>query len=174
MRTPRSLAGILAGALVALLLLSACSGGDDSVADPPVSPGSTSTSTEAPQRESPERFIRRWAAAEKQMENTGETSQYLSLSRGCGPCQKLASQVSGYYGAGGFVQWGGWRILSIKPYPGAPAPLFAVHSNSRPTRYRRSSDSPPEHFSGGPITYVLALKRHDTSWYVTNKSELDG
>lgn len=160
----------LAGPLL-LFALTGCSG-DDSVADPPVS-SATSSPTQSPQRESPEHFIRRWAEAEKRMENTGKTAEYLALSQGCGPCRKLASQVSGYYGAGGFVRWGGWRIRSIKPYPGQPKPLFAVHSVSRPTKYRRAAGSPIEHFSGGSITYVLSLKRDNQGWIVTNKSELD-
>jgi hypothetical protein len=155
------------------LLLSACGGGDDSVADPPISSAPTSSATGTPPRESAEHFIRRWADAEQAMENTGETSEYLMLSRGCEPCRKLAGQVSGYYGEGGFVHWGGWEILSIKSYPDQPGSSFAVHSNSSPTRYRRSSGSPLEHFSGGSITYVLALKKTDGSWVVTNKSELD-
>jgi hypothetical protein len=164
---------ILAGALTApILLLSACSG-DDSIADPPVSSAPTSgDSTDPPKQESAEHFIRRWAAAEKYMENTGKVGTYSALSRGCGPCAKLASQVSGYYQAGGYVRWGGWQILSIKSYPGQPAPLFAVHSNSRPTKYKRSASSQTEHFSGGDITYVLALKETGQGWTVTNKSEL--
>jgi hypothetical protein len=169
MSVRRNLAGILA----APLLLSACGGGDDSVADPPISSAPTSSATGTPQRESAEHFIRRWADVEQTMENTGETAEYLMLSRGCEPCRRLSSQVSGYYRDGGFVHWGGWEILSIKSYPDQPGYSFAVHSNSSPTRYRRSSGSPLEHFSGGSITYVLALKRSENSWVVTNKSELD-
>lgn len=164
----------LAAALAApLLLLAACGGGDTSIADPPISPDPTTSSpTQQPHRETPEHFIRRWADAEKQMENTGEVGTYLQLSLGCAPCKKLATQVRGYYREGGFVAWGGWHILSIKPYPGEPAPLFSVHSNSQPTKYKTAAGTPTKQFEGGPITYVLALKRVNGSWAVTNKSEL--
>jgi hypothetical protein len=107
------------------------------------------------------------------MENTGEATEYLALSRGCGPCRKLAARVDSYYKAGGYVRWGGWRIISVKHYAGGQTLQFAVHSNSRPTKYRASSSSPVQRFSGGSITYVLALKRANHSWVVTNKSELE-
>jgi hypothetical protein len=164
---------LIAALAAPLVLLAACGGDDTSVADPPVSPSSTSSSpTTPPKRETPEHFIRRWAQAEKRMENTGLAETYLSLSRSCGPCEKLAQQVRRYYDAGGYVRWGGWTILTIKPYPGKPAPLFAVHSNSSPTTYKSAANAPTRHFSGGSITYVLALKRLNGSWAVTNKSEL--
>ena len=59
MSVRRKLAGTL---VVPLLILSACGGGDDSVADPPISSAPTSSATGTPQRESAEHFIRRWAA----------------------------------------------------------------------------------------------------------------
>jgi len=107
---------ILAGALLApLLLLSACGGDDTSVADPPVAPTSPSTSAaHPPHRESAKAFIRRWAKAEQDMENTGETTRYLALSSGCRACRDLAHQISAYYAAGGYVRWGGWTLLSIR------------------------------------------------------------
>jgi hypothetical protein len=174
MGVPRFLIGSLAGTLAApIVLLAACGGDDAPIADPPVSPRPTSSSpTGTPPQESPEAFIRRWAEAEKRMENTGRTRHYRVLSQGCGPCEKLAAQVHGYYDVGGFVHWKGWKILSIKRYPGRPTPLFEVHSDSRPTVYKTAASAPRQHFSGGPITYVLALKRTANSWIVTDKSEL--
>jgi hypothetical protein len=165
---------ILLGALAApALLLPAC-GGHDSVADPPVSSAPTSSDpTGPPKQESPEHFIRRWAEAEKKMENTGDAGTYLAMSRGCEPCKKLATQVRGYYSDGGYIRWGGWQILSIKQYPGQPAHQFEVRSDSRPTTYRESATTDTKHFKGGSITYVLALSRRQGAWVVTNKSELD-
>ena len=66
-----------------VLLLAGCGGGDDdSVADPPVAPA-TSSPTASPQRESPEHFIRRWAAEDTRMQNTGETANFRDMSHGC-------------------------------------------------------------------------------------------
>ncbi len=87
MGAPGRLAGILAGALAAPLLLSAC-GGDDSVADPPVSSAPTSSPTGTPHRESPEHFIRRWAA-ERAMQNTGRLEHTCHESADVKPCTRL-------------------------------------------------------------------------------------
>ncbi len=61
MSVRRELAGTL---VVPLLILSACGGGDDSIADPPISSAPTSSATGTPQRESAEHFIRRWTKEE--------------------------------------------------------------------------------------------------------------
>src|SRR3954463_3747301 len=97
-------APLLLAVLVAVL--AGCGGGDDSVADPPISSAPTSSPT-TQERETPEQFIRRWANAEKAMENTGDTAEYLALSHGCKACRQLADKVHDYYAAGGFVHWGG-------------------------------------------------------------------
>jgi hypothetical protein len=170
----RSLAGIPAGVLgcSVALVLGACGGGDDSVADPPVS-STTSSPTESPQHESAEHFIRRWAEAEKRMENTGETRRYLALSRGCEACRTLARRVERYYAAGGYVKWGGWRILSIDVNSKQKnSTTYAVRNNSLPTEYKTSSKAPVHHFSGGVTTELLQLQRLSDSWNVSSKAEL--
>src|SRR5215467_5321934 len=93
---------ILAGAVAVPLTLSACGGGDDPIADPPVSSAPTSSATPSAHRESAEHFIRRWADAEMEMQNRGETHTYLSLSRGCHACSVLANTVDRYYASGGY------------------------------------------------------------------------
>ena len=74
MAVRRTLAALLAAPALLLPAVLAGCGDDSSVADPPVaSPSPTATSSDPPARESAEHFIRRWAEAEKQMENTGKT-----------------------------------------------------------------------------------------------------
>ena len=166
---------ILAGALLApLLVLSACGGDDASVADPPVSPTSPSTSTaDPPHRESAKAFIRRWAVAERKMENTGQADAYLAISRGCDACKKLANQIEGFYAAGGFVQWGGWEILSIRPNSKMGKTVtFAVRNRSLPTRYKESSDGPLKHLAGGTTTELLRLESQGNTWNLVSKAEL--
>jgi hypothetical protein len=166
---------ILTGALLApLLMVSACGGGDSSVADPPVSPTTASSSpTGQPQRETPKAFIRRWTIEEKRMENTGETGDYLDISRGCAACQKLATQVKGFYAAGGFVRWGGWKILSIKANSTHGKTItYAVRNKSLPTTYREAGNAPVKHLSGGVTTELLALEVKGKSWNLVSKAEL--
>ena len=115
MRPPRILTGTLAGALTApLFLLAACGGGDDSVADPPVSPSSTSSSTGTPQRETAEAFIRRLTQAEHTWRTPGRHGRLLEADRAdASRARSLIDQVKSIYAAGGFISWSGLTIQSI-------------------------------------------------------------
>lgn len=166
----RSLAGLLT---VPALVLTGCGGGS-SVADPPVRSSPTSAPTsDPPAHETAEHFIRRWAEAEKQMENTGKTAAYLSLSSRCRSCRQLASDVAKFYAAGGFAQWSGWRIISITASGSHGAKeVFDVKVDSGPTRYRTSSTSPIKHLTGGPSTHQLVLAPRNSGWLMVGKAQL--
>jgi hypothetical protein len=170
----RTFAGALACALTGpLLVLSACGGGDDSVADPPISSSPSSSSpTSAPHRETPEHFIRRWTQAEEKMENTGQTDEYLALSRHCRPCSALAKEVKGFYKAGGYVRWGGWTIKSMTKSTGdGELVTFTVRIDSAPTEYKEASDGPTRHLAGGLSTELLTLQKSSTGWLMHNTVE---
>jgi hypothetical protein len=158
---------ILAGALLApLLLLSACGGDDTSVADPPVSPTSPSTSTaDPPHRESAKAFIRRWAAEDTRIQQTGNTTRFRSMSRGCSGCSKLADLVDRIYKAGGFIRTKGWRVRKIIP-SGPRSYDLAVFSTT--TTYRESSQGPVQTLPSGPATFQLHLAKAASSWRVTS------
>jgi hypothetical protein len=165
---------ILIGALAApALLLSAC-GGDDSIADPPVSSPPTSTATSAPpQQETPEHFIRRWAAEEKQMENTGRTSAYVRLSQKCVACRQLAQDIHDFYAAGGFARWGGWKILMIRRSGATGIGVaYDVEVDSTPTTYKKSAGATVQHLAGGRATHQLTIQRIDGGWQVISKAQL--
>jgi hypothetical protein len=148
-----------------LLVLSACGGGDDSVADPPISSSPNSSSpTSAPHRETPEHFIRRFYAAEKAMENTGKTSNYEGLSRKCKPCSSLVRQVRAIYNAGGFIHWGGLKIRSITG--SGSGHTYAVKFVARPTKYRETAGGSIRNLPGGVSTDLLTLKRSPENWTV--------
>jgi hypothetical protein len=165
---------ILTGALTApLLLLSACGGGD-SVADPPISSAPTSSEPTHPAKhESPEAFIRRWANAEKSMENTGETGPYLQISDKCKACRGLAHDIRAFYAAGGFARWGGWKILNIsRSGPVAGGTAYSVRVISRPTTYRKSAHAAIQHLAGGSATHQITLRQVDGEWQVVGKAQL--
>ena len=164
----------LATALITpLLALSSC-GDATSIADPPVAPSVTSAApSRAPRRETPEHFIRRWVNLERRMENSGETGPYLRLSRGCTACMSLAKQIQAIYSAGGFVEWGGWRILNISVSSRrGQGTTYAVRNRSLTTTYRRSAHAPLQHLFGGVTTELLQLVWSDRAWNVQGKSEL--
>jgi hypothetical protein len=160
--------GTLAGALTApLLALSACGGGQSSVADPPVTSG-TSSPTATP-HESPEHFIRRWAAADIRMQNSGLTEGFRRLSRRCGDCLQLADRVDRIYRAGGYIHADGWVIGQIDVVTRSRSHLLIdLHVTSRPTAYRVSTNSPTRSYPGGPATYQLGIAKASSSWVVTS------
>jgi hypothetical protein len=165
---------ILTGALTApLLLLSAC-GGDDSVADPPISSAPTSSKATFPaKRESAEHFIRRWAAADIQMQNTGETAPFREMSDHCHDCLDLANRVDSIYRAGGYIHTEGWSVgkVAIVSQTGARL-LINMHVVSKPTAYRESSNGPRKSYPGGPATYQLGVAKSADSWMVTSLGQL--
>jgi hypothetical protein len=166
----RTFAGLLAALVV---LLTGCGGGS-SAADPPVQSSPTSTPTsDPPTHETAEHFIRRWAEAEKQMENTGKTAAYLSMSRECRSCRRLAADIRRFYGAGGFARWSGWQILSITSSGShGDNRIYDVRVDSGPTTYRESSTSPVKHLNGGLATHQLVLNPSANSWLVAQKAQL--
>jgi hypothetical protein len=174
MHVRRNLAASLIGLLAGPSLLSACGGGSTSVADPPVSSSPTSSSpTTPPAHESPQHFIRRWAAAEKRMENTGKTGPYLAMSEGCKSCTQLANDVSSFYAAGGYVKWGGWQIVSIRPYSKHGSRReFAMKARAATTSYKESASGERRTLDGGLATDVLSLRRSGDAWQVADFTKL--
>ena len=166
---------ILAGALLApLLVLSACGGDDTSVADPPVAPTSPSTSAaHPPHRESAKAFIRRWAKAEQDMENTGETAEYAKLTPGCTACQTLIKQVKKFYAAGGYIKWQGLQVLNVERQGSTNGSTsYAITTNSTPTTYRESADGPTRTLKGGVTKELVSLKWVDGEYVVTSRARL--
>jgi hypothetical protein len=165
---------LIAALAAPLMLLAACGGNDTSVVDPPISPATPSSSpTTPPKRETPEHFIRRWARAEKRMENTGKTRAYMAISRSCTACRQLADDISGFYSAGGFARWGGWTILSLDRSGAQDGSLvYAVKVDSAPTTFKRSANGHVQHLPGGPATHQLTVKVVHGSWQVLTKAQL--
>lgn len=164
----------LAALLVAPFVLSACGGGNSSVADPPVSssPTSSAPTSTSPAHESPQHFIHRFYAEEQRMENTGETSAYSAMTANCRPCSGLVTQVRAFYRAGGYIHWSGLTIVSIDAFSAdaGPGESFTIKFDARTTRYKASASSIVKTLSGGPSTDVLTLQRTAASWTVTARA----
>ena len=162
MRVRRTLAALLAAPCV----LSACGGGDTSIADPPVSNSPTSSApTTKPAHESPEHFILRWLSVGTRMQNTGTTTQYISMTHGCRDCRAVASKVAQAYAAGGYYKTRGVKRAQLSSQDGRTFELVATFY---PTTYATSSNSPPRHFVGGEEHFQVGLVPRGTSWLVAS------
>lgn len=164
----------LALTAVVSLLLAGCSDDPEpqpKMPDPPPSSSPSPTASETVEAESAEEFIRRWAAVEAEMENTGKTDAYRELSVGCKACTDLADLVEEWYAAGGFIEWGGWKIQSVRSR-GDSGGEYVVRVNSSPTRYKESARGPVQTFDGGPGAHLLVLKPKGESWVVSRKAEV--
>lgn len=171
---PASAAALLAAAA---LLLAGC--GDDT---PPPTPSSSSVPTSAspttqsptPQPESAEEFIRRWVEVQAEMQNSGNTTNFLMLAKDCVPCEKFARTIEGFYGDGGFVRTQGWTVQTIKQGSSTSPrhPVFVVDVISSPTDYKKTRGGKLEHLPGGPARYRFALQREAQLWFVADLMEM--
>ncbi len=159
MGTRRTLVGLLAAPL---LLLAGCGGGS-SVADPPVQSSPSSSATSAPPaHETAEHFIRRWAEAEQQMENTGETEPYLSMTEVVEPATARAADVADASIAQGGSSIGRLADSSSMQVSGDPSAMAPTTCDriSAPTQIQDPSAAPIEHSAGGPATFQIADRAH--------------
>jgi hypothetical protein len=156
------------GILAVPLLLSACGGGDDSVADPPISSAPTSSATGTPPRESAEHFIRRWAAENTRMQNSGDSSAFRGMSSGCNGCDAVADRVDSIYGAGGEVHTDGWtRIRITESARVGRSHTIELLVESSPTTYTLAKGAAPKHLDGGREHFQVQVQPKAKSWTVT-------
>lgn len=167
-------------AAAALLGLTAACTEDTPPPSPPASSSSTPTSptpttaSPTPQPESAEAFIRRWAEANTEMQNTGQTTDFMSLARGCAPCRRLRDIVRSYYSAGGSIRTDGWSIRAITKAPSGDRsrPVFTVDVMSGKTKLRRAAGEPLTTLNGGPARFRFTLMRDGNAWLVVDYIEV--
>lgn len=161
----------LLAAVACSLALAACSDDSSSTADPPsptTSAPSDPTSSPTEVGESPEEFVRRWVEVSTQMQNTGETRDYLAISSKCRACKAVAEQVAGYFDAGGYVKTDGWTIdsLRLSSADGQGRVTATIHVTSAPTEYKESADSEVQTLKGGEVIELMTIQPADRSWVV--------
>ena len=177
--------------VLALALLVGCSTDPepqfaDPTSDPPASSStpspspspSTSTSTTAsatpePKPESAKAFIRRWHVVQDEMQATGDPAEFETLNRNCQPCDEFASAVTGYYSAGGFIEFGGSEIVSINESGSSGAIReFTVVRMSGSTRFKESSSDDVQRLPGGREDLLFRMAAAGPSWVVLDYSRL--
>ena len=162
----------LAAAVLLIAFTSGCGGGQSHDAGPagdPTALPSASPRTASTNGESVQHFLRRWAAATRQMENTGKTKEYLKITRACDLCLALAHNIQHRYAAGGYVHWGGLRIRSIETPPNSGGVvLYTVHADTAAMTIRDSSSHPEIHARAHRVTYLVGVMQTRKSFSVTS------
>jgi hypothetical protein len=159
-----------AALLTAGLLLAGCSDDPEPRFEPTETPSPTETSSAAePEAQSPEEFIRDWFEAGTDMQNSGETGTFLSLSDGCDACERFAADVEGVYKAGGFIRIKSEVVRRVEPVGGD---AFEVTVVASPTTFRETAGSKPGSFPGGPNTYRVTVVERAGQWRVADYQDM--
>lgn len=173
--------GVVLAALssVLMLVLTACSpsSDDEPSADPTPEisvPSSTTSTTPKPKPETAKEFIRRWREASDEMQNSGTTAKYLSLTKKCTGCKDFANTVTRVYEAGGHIEFAGTTVLSIRRSGGtAREPEFDVNMRVGQTTYVERKGAAEQELPGGSKTYLVTLTRANDQWLVTELLQRD-
>lgn len=162
---------MVALALATAVLLSGCQDEPEPrFEDPTESPTpSESQSSDPPEKQSAEEFIREWVQLDAEMQNTGNTAEYLQVSSKCSSCRDFAQRVSTVYEAGGHIETDGWHVQSIRPVGGS---RYRMVVNSSPTTVVEHKGADAKQFEGGRATYELAIRRRSQTWQVTDWAEV--
>lgn len=159
--------------LVAPLLLAGCQDEPEPQFEPTPTESSSPTdpeSSEQPVAQTAEEFIDEWFRLGTEMQNTGETAPFRSVSRGCEPCDSFADDVERVYAAGGFIRIDAERVIYTELLPGRPGnrPEYLVRVRSTPTTYKEGESSEQGSFPGGVNTYELTLALRSGEWVTAN------
>ena len=152
---------IVLGFAVAVLL-AGCQGEPEPKVEPTPSESSSETDpSEEPKPQTAEEFIEKWFAVNTEMQNSGETDEFRSMSPDCRPCKRLADEVAGFYDAGGFVEIEYQRVRQVRELSDTE---YLVTVNAAPTKYRESSAGDVKRLGGGPNEYRIVLAHEGNTW----------
>lgn len=112
-------------------------------------------------KETAKEFIRRWAEAERDMQNSGEAAEYRSITKACSPCQELADDMEEVYARGGWVRTEGMSITKIEP---VSKNTYRAQAILAPTEYVTAQGQPEGRFDGGQRSYVITLRKKADGW----------
>jgi hypothetical protein len=157
-------------AAVVAVLVGGCSDEPEPRFEEPTStptPSESSTTTE-PEAQTPEEFIREWVRLDRELQNTGETSEYMAVSSQCRACRDFAERVENVYAGGGRIETKGWRVASVQQLE---SDRYQLKVESQPTTVTDGSGE-TEEFEGGRATYELTLRRTADGWQITEWVEV--
>ena len=157
---------LLALLLAGLTLFAGCSEDEPVPKIPKTSAASPTAPSSSPaplsEAEEAEALIRQWAVLDAEMQNTGETAAYLTItSEECTSCRRAAESIEKLYADGGKIELPGKRILRVRESPRYPAKerIYEGRYIAEPSRYRESPEGPWKQFDGGETADDFAVVR---------------
>ena len=165
----RRLTAALALSLALTPALAACAG--DAITPPPLTPATSTVSSPTPteQPETAEEFIRRWVQAGDEMQRTGDTKQFRSITVGCESCREFDVAVERIYADGGRINYDGTKLVTVRRVYGATYDVKVIES---PTTYTDSATGPTHRLNGGAVTYRLRLRQGVSGWELLETTEM--
>ncbi len=153
--------------------LSACTGDDPgpepepTVAPTPAPEPEPEPTAEPVEREDPEDFIRRWVEVSAAMQNSGDTTDYRSMTPDCEPCQGFADTIERFYAAGGHVKTNPWQIRDLELH-GRVGPVreYRFVAETSQSEYKESADEEPRTSEENVYDAYVEIVRAGDSWHV--------
>lgn len=129
------------------------------------SPTPAETSDE-PEQESAEDFIRRWVEVGDEMQVTGETAKFLAISRGCADCAAIADYVTRIYDRGGSVEFPGSEVSRLERTGDERS--FELDLKTPETLILSASGAVDEKLPQGVGKYLISISKRHGQWNVAN------
>jgi hypothetical protein len=134
--------------------------------------GSDSPTPESAGSESAREFIERWFEAATALQNTGHSTEFARLAKGCDECGTLASRVDEIYTNGGSIDFAGAEVASVRRVGQAGAlTTFDVTTTSGPTTIIEEAGAPEVELPGGRRAWRFRLKKADQEWQLVLLTE---
>ena len=163
------------GAAVAALVGTACATASCSGDEPAAQEATPATPSITQPTASPiaktlgrEATIRAWLKELVDMQNTGATEAFLSLSSTtCNYCKEFSKTVEDVYRAGGEATAHPMAISGVQRQHGTDN-TYIVFFSAKGGTVRPHPSAKPHTFPGGPEMYEVGLKKEDSSWRVNS------
>lgn len=131
---------------------------------PSTTPAAHDSLTVAPEGETARQFIRRFVALGNEMQRTGETAAFLTVTGpDCRSCRNFAERVERIYTNGGSIETNGSEVIQSQHDGGDQ---WTVTLEGAPTRIRETRTGAPRAMPGGQYQLVVFIAKVDGHWVV--------
>jgi hypothetical protein len=101
------------------------------------------------------------------MQVTGDTGEFLNMSRGCRACGDLIENVRRIYADGGRIEFAGTQVARLQSVGDEP-PTFQLDLETPETRIVDDSGQTTQTYPSGIGKYLITLGQRGKGWRVTH------